>query len=174
MTRFLGSNSAAFAGIAFILILVGLLVRKVFGLSEVWEFLTVIGEFAIAWVIYHEIGEARKTARQEFIRRFFDEYATPEFFDARKLLESPAQPYTDLKSFREAFHDKLDEATKARRRIKYLLAWLGNLMERKMLSEEDVFFVDLPYRLYKGDNGEDGPLLRVEKDLLKETKTDHL
>lgn len=114
----------------------------------------------------------QRAVRQEFVQKFFNEYATPDFFNARKILEHPSTPYTDLASFEGAFENNLEEATRARRRVKHLLAWLGNLLESKVLIEEEVFFVDLPYELYKKENGEDGALLKVEKDLLQRTRTE--
>ncbi len=140
--------------------------------EDVWILATAVAECLVAWVIFHEVGEARRTSKQEFIRVFFDAYATPGFQNARALIEDA--PFTDLSSFERHFASNPDPAATARRRIKHLLGWLGNLIEAGLLSPEDAFFVDLPYRLYKNDDGSDGRLLVVEKELLVRNKVEHL
>lgn len=148
------------------------------GLNVNWNALAAVAQLiaalgVIASVVYLacQVRQAARSAKAEFLERFFAEWRTPEMQQARYLLEK-AQ-FDSLVSFEETFKSELEMATCGRRRVKHLLAWLGNLLERGILQTEDVFFVDLPYSLYK-EEWSDGKLLRVEKDLLKKTKTEHL
>jgi hypothetical protein len=148
------------------------------GLNINWNAVAAIAQVMaalgiIASVVYLacQVQQAVRSAKADFLERFFAEWRTPEMQEARYLLENT--PFDNLESFEEAFQSKV-EATRARRRVKHLLAWLGNLLDRNVLQPEDVFFADLPYSLYKEEDGSDGKLLRVERDLLKKTKTEHL
>ncbi len=132
-----------------------------------WHFLTLIAELLVAWAIWHEVGASRHVARQEFVRKFFDIYATQEFAQDRRVLQEAS--FKDLATFKIEFGSGLRraDADRARRRIKWLLAWIGNLLDKGLVRPEEVFFVDLPYQLYTRDNP--GRLLRVELELLTET-----
>ena len=104
-----------------------------------------------------QVRHAVRSTKSDFLEVFFSEWRTPETQEARDLLEGVK--FDNLKSFEDAFQSDLEKATRARRRVKHLLAWLGNLLERGILQPEDVFFVDLPYSLYKKDDWSDGKLL---------------
>lgn len=149
------------------------------GLNINWEAVAAIAQVIAAvavvasvWYLALQVQHAVRSTKADFLERFFAEWRTPEMQEARYLLEKT--DFDNLDSFEKAFPTDLKEATRARRRVKHLLAWLGNLLDRGILQPEDVFFVDLPYALYKEEDWNDGKLLRVERDLLKKTKTQHL
>jgi hypothetical protein len=160
-----GAVNALFSGLAFAGIIYAIVLQRK-ELSLQWQEQTRL--FA------EQNATLERTTRQEFIEKLVDAFDTKKIYDALRLLHDKSRPYGDLESFRKVFEDKIEEANRARRRVKHLMAWLGNLLDRQVLTEQDVFFVALPYKLYKKDNGEDGHLLTVEKDLLKETGNEPL
>lgn len=62
------NGSVRFGIVVIVLTAAGLFFRVYSDLKEVWEFLLVVGEFAIAWVIYHEVGEARRQLKADHER----------------------------------------------------------------------------------------------------------
>lgn len=136
------------------------------------QVIAAVGVVVSLFYLARQVKLAAHQFRANFLKEFFAEWRSPEVQKARELLEKAN--FQDLVSFTKVFNANLEEAKMARRRIKHLLAWLGNLLEKRLLFPEDVFFVDLPYALYKKEDWSDGKLLSVEKDLLKETGTQHL